>query len=354
MRRLKELNRLHKLLLAGGLAFLLLAVGGAWFLGIVRAPKPKLGGRLEVAARVVHPEIAEPSGLVQSQTRPEVLWVHNDSGDRPRLFAITPQGEVIIPETLARQGQVAHPPGPTESLYQGIAVTGARLIDWEDIAAHGGRLFIADTGNNLNRRQDLGVYVVPEPDPRVAESVPVEAFIPVRYPDQTGYPPSDRWAFDCEAIFWWGEHLYFVSKTRPAYRIYVQGSEAALYRLESLQPDRVNLLTLVDQVGELGGWVTAADVSGDGRYLAVLIESPVQSVWLYERPRQGDRFFSQASSVRRWLFHDAGQLESLAFHRAVGSDREEILLLNEQGELFRLSLEQFELVKDGGDDPSRP
>jgi hypothetical protein len=322
---------------------LLLAAPPAWFLGLIRAPKPRLGEKLSAVATIAHPLVSEASGLVQSQTNPDVFWLHNDSGDVPRIFAITSEGEVIVPEALANQGTVAAEPKPEERLYQGISIAGARLVDWEDIACHGDRLFLAEMGNNFSNRRDLGVYELAEPDPHSAEAVQA-TFIPIRYPDQTGFPPTGRWAFDCEAMFWWNGHLYFVTKTRPAYRVYVQGTDAALYRLDSMDPDQENVLVRIDQVENLEGWVTAADASQDGRYIALLIESPVQSVWLYERPMRGDRFFSDAASVRRLIFHDAGQLESLAFCRDPKSSREQIIILNEQRELFRLPLEAFQAV----------
>lgn len=326
-----------------GLSVMMLLAG--WFLGLMRPPNPKLGKALQPIARVSHPEANEISGLVQSRIDPERLWIHNDSGDWPRLFALTAAAEVMLPETAAQGKLVAHPPQPEETLYRGIAVDNARLVDWEDIACHGDRLYIADLGNNLNSRRDLGIYEVLEPDPRRDLEVQARSFIPVRYPDQTRFPPLDRWDFDCEAIFWWGEHLYVVTKTRPAFRLYVQGDHASLYRLDSMDPQGDNVLSKVDKVDGLGGWVSAADVSHDERYLALLIESPVQSVWLFERPSDGDRFFSQAASVRRQIFHGAGQAESLAFFAPPGEpDGEKLLILNEGGELFELLLDEFETV----------
>ena len=44
--------------------------------------------------------INEQSGLAKSQTYDDVLWVHNDSGDVPRLFALNSQGKIIIPSFL--------------------------------------------------------------------------------------------------------------------------------------------------------------------------------------------------------------------------------------------------------------
>jgi hypothetical protein len=328
----------------------LLLIPPAWFVGVIRAPNPKLGGKLQAVASIAHPLVAEASGLVQSATNPEILWLHNDSGDVPRIFAMNAQGEVIVAQTHQAQAvvTVARPPEPGQRLYQGISVGKASLRDWEDIAVHGDRLYIAEMGNNLSKRRDLGVYEVVEPDPAQTEAVDAQAFIPVAYPDQTEFPPSDRWDYDCEAMFWWEGHLYFVTKTRPAYRVFIQGTDATLYRLDSMDPNKVNVLTRVDQANDLGGWVTAADVSHDGRYLAVLIESPVQSVWLYERPAEGDRFFSQPTSVRRLVFHDAGQLECLAFLRpsdpGQSTAQDEILILNEQRDIFRLSLDDFEPV----------
>ena len=311
----------------------------AWFLGIIRTPKPKLGLKLEPYASIAHPEVDEASGIVQSDANPNLLWVHNDSGDRSRIFAITVDGQVIVPDGSTEVNTV---PKVGERLYQGVAVNGATLIDWEDVTCHADRLYISEMGNNFNNRRDLGVYQVVEPNPYKAESVPAEAFIPVRYPDQTSFPPTDGWNFDCEATFWWEGHLYFITKSRPAFRLYIQGTQAGLYRLDSMSTKSDNVLTKVDQVLDLGGWVTSAGASHDGRYLAVLVESPVSSVWLFERPSQGDKFFSESPTVRRRVFHGGGQLESLTFYQAQGKD--EILLLNEERYLFRLSLDDFQTV----------
>ncbi len=323
-----------------------LSLVAAWFLGILRQANPRMGKALKPEMVLTHPEVDEASGLVQSRTDPNVLWLHNDSGDRPRIFAITPQGDMILPPEQANNGMVTTPPPPDsqQRLYPGISVGNASLVDWEDVAVHGNRLFLAEMGNNLNQRQNLGVYELEEPDPRKVDAVQAKAFYPIRYPDQTEFPPTDGWNFDCEAMFWWGGHLYFVSKTRPAFRVYVQGEHAALYRLDSWHTDQPNVLTRVDQVDGLGGWVTAADANQEGRFIALLIESPVQSVWVFERPLQGDRFFSAATSVRRLVFHDGGQLESLAFFRRDDGE-DDILLLNEQREIFRLPLDSIPELK---------
>ncbi|MFN6114175.1 MAG: hypothetical protein ACK47W_10600 [Bacteroidota bacterium] len=40
-------------------------------------------------------DIPEVSGLVASYLNPGLIWMHNDSGDEPRLFALTLPGNLI-------------------------------------------------------------------------------------------------------------------------------------------------------------------------------------------------------------------------------------------------------------------
>jgi hypothetical protein len=288
------------------------------FLGIFSKRATIIGPSLEPVAILPEGPMEEVSGLVKSSSYDDILWAHNDSGNAPRLFALDSAGTVV---------------------NAGIEVKDATLKDWEAIARLGNRLYIAEMGNNLNASRTLGLYEIDEPDPRVATEVTPNRFIGVRYPDQTGFPPSDRWEFDCEAAFGFEGALYFITKNRPPFRVFVQKESANLYKLdlENLQED--NLLEPVDTVSALGGWATACDISRQGRWLAVLIESPLQSIWLFERPRQGDKFFTDATSVRRFVFHNGGQLESLAFTEYQG--QEALVMLNEQREMFRVTLDQF-------------
>lgn len=321
-----------------GVVSLALAIGGAWFLGVIRGPNLEHGPRLQATARLQPLAIAEVSGAVQSQRDPNLLWLHNDSGDQPRLFAVDLEGRPVRPAASS---------GLPPEQDPGLPVRGAHLVDWEDIALHQGRLFVGEVGNNLSWRRDLGIYEVSEPDPGRDREAQVRVFYPLRYPDQDRFPPYDRWDFDCEAIFWWEGAIYLVTKSRPAFRLYVQGDRAALYRLDTWHTDQVNVLTEVDRIDGLEGWVTAADASPDGRYVALLMESPGQGIWLFERPQQGDRFFSQPSSVRRALFHGGGQLEALAFVQRPEQPLE-LLLLNEAREIFRVSLDDFQEVPRTG------
>ena len=302
-----------------------------WFLafeGFFNAGETIVGERLKPSAKLSLDALTEASGLVQSLAYPDALWVHNDSGNEPRLFLIDREGKSLTKSS------------------EGMLVKGSDLVDWEDIARIGDRLFISDMGNNFQHRSDLGIYEVVEPDELEGEAKAIK-FFPIRYPDKSGTVPTDRWEFDCEAMFSVDEKLYFVTKNRPAFRQFVQKPTANLYRLDRPDPNRPNTLKRIDEIDGLQGWVTAADVSADSKYLAILCESPVQSIWLFERPTKGDKWFSEANGTHRYVFHGGGQLESLAFFRKEGQDQ--LVMINEESEIFEIPLEKFKPVDEHGE-----
>lgn len=310
--------KLKALLLLSFLALLLLL----GFLGFFNKRENRVGEALKPTLQLEHSEMEELSGLVASQQHPGVLWAHNDSGNAPVLFALSTDGEVLVPD--------------------GLPVEEATLKDWEAIARWKDTLYITEMGNNLNASRQLGIYELEEPNPAEVSSVKPKRFLKVRYPDQTGFPPTDVWEFDCEAAFCWQGKLYFITKNRPAFRLFVQAGSANLYRLDLDKLSEDNVLERVDRVEQLGGWVTAADMSSDGRWLALVTESPTQSLWLFERPLEGDKFFSRAQSVKRFPFWDGGQLESLTFAEFEGEDV--LVMVNEEREFFRIPLDKFEEV----------
>jgi hypothetical protein len=311
-----------------GVICLLCAIGiSALARGLQNAPvKP-----VTASAQVLHKPIDEMSGVVRSRQYSNVYWVHNDSGDSARIFAIREDGSVIIPPWLRNSYYVGEPqPGKKE--YPGISVDMATNNDWEDIAIDGDTLYLADTGNNGNARRDLGVYVLPEPNPEGVERARVLKWIPIAYPEQTAYPGSE-WHFDCEAIFIRRGKLYFLTKHRVSGQIGTPETGTHLYRLDTQHTDRVNRLKRIDSARDLGGWVTGADLSPDGRTLAVLCHAPVASVWLFEA-ESGDRFLS--GRARRLILRGAGQCEAVCF-----TDNNTLIVTNEDRDLFRLSVSEF-------------
>jgi len=121
---------------------------------------------------VVSAAIDEASGIAASRRVDNVWWVHNDSGDAARVFAIGTAGQTLGEYSL----------------------TGASPIDWEDIAAGPGPtagvsyLYVGDIGDNSVSRSSVQVYRVPEPLVNPASPQPPQALsgvdtLTLSYPD---------------------------------------------------------------------------------------------------------------------------------------------------------------------------
>lgn len=265
-------------------------------------------------AKVSFKPIDELSGMVASRSHKDTYWVHNDSGDAPRFFAIRHDGSIILPK------------GKTEDTFKGIQVAEARNQDWEDIAYDGRHIYLCDTGNNNNARQDLTVYVLNEPDPTKADiATPVDTW-KIRYPDQIAFPPAERWTFDCEATYWRDGKLYFLTKHRTG-NVGIPESTTSLYVLDNPNSRVENTLRKLATDIALDGWVTAADISPDGKRLAVLTHSPSSSVWLFDATKP----VPVKHLLGRYRFKGARQCESIAW-----DGNEKLIIGNEQRDLFEV------------------
>jgi hypothetical protein len=100
----------------------------------------------EIRGTVESPALDELSGIAASGRHDDVLWAHNDSGDTPRIFALSAAGAHLASYTLA----------------------GAAHEDWEDIAQApcdaGQCLYVGDIGDNDRQRSSYAIYVVVEPE----------------------------------------------------------------------------------------------------------------------------------------------------------------------------------------------
>src|SRR5204863_6202834 len=118
--------------------------------------------------------VTELSGISAGRLTDGVWWVHNDSGDSARVFAVGTDGRDL--------GQ--------------YALGGASAIDWEDIALGPGPtagvnyLYVGDIGDNAKTRASIQVYRVAEPvvDTSVTSPPPLQTLTGVAkltfaYPD---------------------------------------------------------------------------------------------------------------------------------------------------------------------------
>ncbi len=205
---------------------------------------PALCGELrsEVVGRLADPSLDEVSGLVASTGQPGVWWAIEDSGAAPVLVALSAMGE-----TRAT-----------------VAVTGARNVDWEDIARAPGAtakqstLLIADIGDNGSVRTDVALYRVDEPTltgTNAPTKVDGQRFV-LQYPDG----PRDAEALLVDPR---GGDVYVFSKRADG--------DSGMYRAAApLSAATPNVMQKVATLSlGIGSLVTAADVSPSGDVVAL-------------------------------------------------------------------------------------
>jgi hypothetical protein len=214
----------------------------------------------------------ETSGIAASRRTAGVYWVHNDSGDTARVFAIGADGRDL--------GE--------------YALGGATADDWEDIAAGPGPsagaayLYLADIGDNDAARASVQIYRVLEPlvNPAVAPGAPQTLSgvdtLTFTYPDG----PHDAEAFVVDPTT--GE-MFVITKD-------LVGGVARVYRAPAnLAGGSTRVLTRVATVSlGVGRGVTGADVTPNGDVVAL---RTYVSVVLFPRPAGQSlaQAFSQAS-----------------------------------------------------------
>jgi hypothetical protein len=181
-------------------------------------------------ASLTDPAILEASGLVASLAAPGVFYVHNDSGDAARFFAIG--GDGVTLGTFALQGATA--------------------VDIEDIArgpcAQGTCLFLGDIGDNGLSRPSIQVYRAVEPSPAGQDATLATDVLELVYPDG---------AHNAEALL--------ADPTSGALLIVTKvsaGPSQIFTTTGTLAPGRPHTLTLVGELTPLGGSprVTGGDV----------------------------------------------------------------------------------------------
>lgn len=206
----------------------------------------------EVAGLVTQRAIGEISGLAASRTFPGHWWAINDSGNGRQLHLVDARGRW--------RGEVELPVGN---------------IDWEDLSGfelEGRRyLLVADTGDNGGIRGELALHVIEEP---ASLDAPARLAWTVRF----RWPDGPR---DCEAATVdpaRGEVLLVSKKRVPPelFRVPLRPAGDDLVVAEKLgtvagiaQPTEDDLARN-PVYGRYRAQVTAADLSANGRVLAVL------------------------------------------------------------------------------------
>ncbi|HEX5693084.1 MAG TPA: hypothetical protein VFY00_00500 [Arenimonas sp.] len=261
----------------------------------------------EIGGLVTHRAIDEISGLAAATHFPGNYWAINDSGSSAQLHLVDGDGRY--------RGSVDTPGVPNQ--------------DWEDLASFhfegADYLLIADVGDNGGLRRELQLYVLEQP--RTLDAPALLAWT-IRFSWPDGARDSEAAAVDPMA----GEVLLVSKKRVPAelFRVPLRpGREPVVAeRLGTLpgieQPD-AQTLAENPVYGRYRSQVTAADLSPNGRVLAVL---NYRSVHFLVRPRGGDwrKVLEQGRKMPHLTLPWLPQAEALAF----APDSSEIVIGSEQ------------------------
>lgn len=242
---------------------------------------PQVAEPVEVA-ELDDKDIEEASGLIASRTQPGVFWLHNDSGDDPRFFAVDAEAKRI--GTFNVGG-------------------GADAIDWEDMSSGPGPgagqyLYFGDIGDNGESRSKITVYRVPEPDAASARGGEVDVnsvdIIDLVYPD--GAHNAETLLVDPQT----GD-LVIVAKGVPTRVFTLPGPVAAggPYMLEEIAP--IDFSPII---------ATGGDISPDGEFIAVRTYT-VALLWL--RPPGASIAEAFAGEPCKIPLADESQGETLSF-----------------------------------------
>ena len=183
-------------------------------------PENGVPATLAFAGNLQDKNIAEASGLAASQRRPDVLWTHNDSGAKARLYAIDLSGRSVGRAKLKQ----------------------ADNVDWEDIASFTldeiPYLLVADVGDNEHKRDTVMLYVVEEPDLTVDANPDITPAWRIEFSYPGGPRDVESVAVDIE-----NERILLLAKrTIPA----------ELYSLPLLpKSNELQIATLLGEIGSL-------------------------------------------------------------------------------------------------------
>lgn len=218
-------------------------------------------GGAHLAGTLEQDALNEASGMAASRRRDDLLWIHNDSGTGPRLYAVGTDGR-----DLGR-----------------VDVSGATSVDWEDMASFEldgvPYLLIADVGDNESSRRRVRLHVVVEPE-LTGERLARRTTVPVAWSIELVYEDGPR---DCEAVAVdiVGQRVLLVSKRTVPLQLYEvplrpagapDGATVVARRagpVAGIPPPTAADLARDPRFGSSRSQATALDVSTDAREMVV-------------------------------------------------------------------------------------
>ena len=260
----------------------LIAVAGCATEPTISDPTPQKIGEAVSLGNLANPQITEASGLASSRLYPSVLWVINDGGNDPMLYAVGIDG--------ADLGT--------------FRVDGAGNYDWEALASFElqdtAYLLIADVGDNWEQRKTSSLYVVAEPS-ITKVGLSDDAAVSVAWHIRFTYEDGPR---DCEAVA-------VDAARRRILLLSKRGLVPMLYELP-LQPTEDDAIAVAHRLTTVPHftWPTDMDLSPDGRSAVVLTYN---SAYLFFRRQNEDWSNAFEKQPQRLQFSKLRQQEAACF-----------------------------------------
>lgn len=215
--------------------------------------------------------IPEISGMAVSRDHEDVVWVHNDSGDGPAVYALSLStgdllGVVEMPNVTAKDCEdMAFGPGPDQR------------FDY---------LYLADIGNNFRRKDRFWIYRASEPAVVArSESPPSRAVAKDMETLVFAYPDPEEAVFDAETLLVDPENGEITIVTKDDGK-----NDGISFIFRSDGPPSGTGLNRLIQVGTIffgkgpRNRVSGGDVSSDGRW--VIVRTYVQARLYRREPGQ--------------------------------------------------------------------
>lgn len=224
--------------------------------------------------------IDEASGIACSKANDGIVWTHNDSGGKAVAYALNTKGLLVA----------------------SLELQGIKNRDWEDIALSvdpkNGKtyLYLGDIGDNNARYKSVYIYRVEEPKLSAKDAFLISNHletIEIQYEDG---------ARDAEALFIepTSQDIYIISKREE---------QVGLYRVA--HPFSSSGINIAKRVSTLPlTWVTAADISPNGKYLLV---KTYTGVWRYKNKLADDGIITLSKRPKALPYRLEPQGEGLCF-----------------------------------------
>lgn len=233
----------------------------------------------------------ETSGIAASGLNPDIYYVHNDSGDTSRFFAITADGKLRT--TIYYTGDI-------NNRRKGVD-------DCEDIAVGPGPVkgksyvYVGDIGDNNSKRKFITIYRARESTTWGTDSLAHTATVPLhlKYPDY----PKDAETLMLDPI---QKLLYIVTKRGDSVGVYT----APL----NYKPNDTVTMTFRGRLFFKGikpfKWITAGDISKDGKQ--ILLKS-YERVYYWQRNANEPAWKAMLRTPRELPYKQEKQGEAIGF-----------------------------------------